>query len=574
MHNRTARHRLATLLFPGAPERPDCRGTAMLLVIVGVTAATIIGAAYLASIDNAPQISDNMNSGIKARYIADSGADLAAAIMECETFDWRTAHSNGVLVDNFSIGGGSVTITVKDLAGGNPDSTCEYPVVVTEGAAGRMKQLVGMQLHTPRNDIIADTVDVDLSEFAAFGAASIDVVSGWIARWPASPMSHIGLPVKVGTNATTAGALRIANSSSAPDAIGYVMSTAAAGTITDAVNGPAPIRRENFSTNETVLLPAPPPVNFSNILWGSPTGPNLTSDTNINLTGDRRYYSFVARRSIVNLDLGGATRTVGVSGTMTVENGAVLRVNNGHLNLVVQGLFGVYQGSAIELGPGGSISIYAGGAVSIQNSVVGLPASVAAATRDARVGLSEYYDPSRCTLYCIKSINSVDLNLLDGDNAAAWVWSDNTVKSWLIYDRSYVCGRIYAHTKTSLSIDTLAAVFGSVTATNIVLGNGGAIYYDHCLDDRTGYTNPDSALYAGPMDLRDDIRLLLTDLSSGTLNAILALLAGPAPAPVAIDPFAPTPRDKERVAARWWKRYGLRINRDRTTAVDDIIDGP
>lgn len=569
---RTRINAFATILprtIAVAPRRPD-RGVAIVLVIVAVAAAAVIGSAYVASQLNAPQVVGNVNSGIQARYIADSGADLATAIMECETFDWRTAQSNGVLVDNLAIGGGSVSIMVKDISGEDPDQDCEYPVVVTKGTMGRMKQMVGMQVHTPRKEIIAENVDVDLSEFAAFGGASIDLMSGWITRWPASPMADLGLPVKVGTNAVTSGALKIADSASAPDAIGYVMATASATTITDATNSARPIRRENFSNNEPVMLPAPPTPNLAGLVYA----PKLSVNINTVLTQapveDLRYTFITINGGDLTLDLGGASRTIAMSSALTIQNGSTLRVVNGHLDLVVLGQFSLWSGSAIEIGSDASLRIFAGGTMYVDQSVIGLPADIARSTPDARNGLEEYHDPNRCTIYRLTSINSVDITPVDGI-AGTWVWSDTAVKSWIISPNSFVCGRIYGPNKVSLSIDNRSAVFGSVAARNIVIANQSAIYYDHCLDERTGYTNPDSRLYAGPLDLRDDIRLLLTDLDEGTLGAILALLAGPDPAPVAIDPFAPTPRDKERVARRWWKRYGVQVKRDRKSAVETVI---
>ncbi len=554
---------------PGTLRR---RGVAIVLVMVAVAAAAVIGSAYIASQLNAPQIVGNVNSGIEARYIADSGADLATAIMECETFDWRTAQAGGVLVSNLPVGRGSVTIVVKDSQGSNPDSTCEYPVIVSKGTSGSMKQFVGMQVHAPRPSVAETNVDVDLSEFAAFGAASIDVMSGWIARWPASPDASIGLPVKIGTNATTAGAIRIADSTCAPDAIGYLMTSAPLGTITDARNGPAPIRRGSTSKTEPVLLPAPPTPDFSAIKWASPRGPNVTSDTTIFRNSDRRHTSLTVDGAVLTVDLGGGHRTVGISGPLSINNGGVLSIQNGSLDLVVQGAFNVFNGSVLELGPGVTLRLFLGSTVSIDNSIIGLPKSELPGSRQAKDGLARYYDPSLCTIYRINSINSVDLNLLDLDDAAAWLWSDNTIKSWFINQTSLVCGRIYGHSKVDLSIDNQSAVYGNAVARSIVVANASAIYYDHCLDDNLGYTNPDSALYAAPLDLRDDIRLLLTDLNDSTLGSILALLSGgPPPPPVAIDPFAPTPRDKKRVASRWWKHYGAKVKRDRQSPVEDVI---
>ncbi len=548
------------------------RGVAIVLVIVAVAAAAVIGSAYVASQLNAPQIVGNVNAGIEARYIADSGADLATAIMECETFDWRAAQDNGVLVDNLNIGNGKVSIKVKDVSGSNPDSTCEYPVVVCTGKSGDMTQLVGMQVHAPRPEVVAKTVDVDLSEFAAFGNTSIDLANGWIMGWPESPLGTLGLPVNIGTNGTARSSVTVAMTGNAPQGLGFVMAVADPEAIANNFRTSSLVRRVEFSTNEPILLPAPPTPDLSGLLWATVRAPNITADTAMNLGSNKRHTSLtVDNAATLSVDLGGGTRAVGISGPLTIQNGGVLRIDNGHLNLVVQGAFNMFGRSALELGPNASLTIYLGGTMSIDDSVVGLPVRWRDFARDARKGMSEYFDPSLCTIYRITSINSVDLNLFDGDDAAAWAWTDGAVKSWLLNTGTYLCGRMYGHSKVSLSLNNRSAVFGNVVANSIIVATESAIYYDHKLNPGNGYTNPDSALYAAPMDLRDDIRLLLTDLNHSTLALVTALLASAPPPPVAIDPMAPTPRDKSRVAHRWWKRYGVQLKRDRSSAVEEVI---
>jgi len=554
------------------PPSNRSRGVAIVLVIVGVAAAAVIGAAYVASQLNAPQIVGNVNEGIEARYIADSGADLATAIMECETIDWRAAAATGVLIDNLPMGDGSVSITVKNTAGSNPDTYTEYPIIVSKGKSGAMKQTVGAQVHAPLSANSSGKVDVDLSEFAAFGGESINVVSGWITRWPASPRASVGLPVKVGTNAITSAAITIKDAAAAPDAVAYVMASAPASTVTDSGGGPAPIGRNNFSTSETIPLPPPPTPGLSNLCWSPYRTPSITANTISVVNSDRRLSSLsIDDKATLTVDLAGGNRTIGISGPLTIQGEGALEIENGHLDLVVQGNLNVLGKGVMSLGPGASVTIWVGGTVTIDDSAIGLPLSLRTMSRDAQQGLNVYYDPQLCTLYRINAINSIDLNLLDFDDAANWVWTDNTLKSWIISGQAYVCARIYGYSEVALTIDNHSAVFGNVVANNVVVSNNSAIYYDHTLDTGCGYTAPNSALYAAPLDLRDDVRALLVDLNPGTIASVLALLGGD-PAPVPFNPFAPTPRDKDRVSSRWWKHYGQKIKRDRKSTVETVID--
>ncbi len=552
----------------GQPRRPRS-GMAILLVIVAVAAAAVIGSAYVANRLNAPQVVRNVNGGAQARYLADSGADLATAIMECETFDWRLVQTNGVLVSNLPLAGGTVTIRVSDVSGAVPDSSCEYPVVTASGSSGSMKQAVAAQVHAPLPERVKEEVTVDLSEFAVFGAASIEVTGGWIARWEASPRGALGLPVNLGTNGLVDGALRLRATARCPDGVGFTMAAATANVLADDQSG-GPIPRVNFSNNEAALLPAPPTPSLGGLTWAAARNPTITTSTSIVSTGDKRYGSLTIDGGTLRVDLGGAHRTMGITGNLALNNGGVLSLENGQLDLVIQGALNMFNASTIELGAGATLRIFLGGTMSIDDSVVGLPVSVTQSTRDARSGLSTYFDPQRCTIYRITSINSVDLNLLDLDDAAAWIWSDATSKSWMINNKSYICARVYGHSKADISLNSRAAVFGNVVGRTISMSTEGAVYYDHVLDRGNGYTSPQSRLYAGPLDLRDDIRLLLTDLNPGTIASILSLLNGGAE-PIIIDPFGVTPRDKTRVRSRSWRHYGLKVWRERELGADDTL---
>lgn len=548
------------------------RGAAILLVIVAVAAAAVIGSAYVAHRLNTPQITTNVNCGAQARLLADSGADIATAIMECETIDWRTAQANGTLVADLAIGGGTVTIRVGDNMGDAPDNECEYPVIAARGKIGNMQQTVAALAHTPIPARLAEEVSVDLSEFAVFGASSINVSDGWITRWTASPLSELGRPVNIGSNATAAGRVRIGKKTDAPDSQGFVMSSANSGVITDSTGTTQPIRRINFSVNETVLLPAPPTPTLGGLTWAAARNPSITSNVNQSLTSDKRYNSLtVDNGATLTIDLGGASRTAGITGTLTIQNGGVLSIRNGHLDLVIQGALNMFSRGAIELGPGATVRIFLGGTMSVNDSVIGLPASYRYESRDGRNGLAEYFDPQRCIIYRITSINSVDLDLLDLDDAASWLWSDTTSKSWFINDRTFVCGRIYGHSKADISMNNQAGVFGNVVGLSVIVSGGSAVHYDHTLDRGNGYTNPQSRLYAGPLDLRDDLRLLLTDLNTSTIDSILALLGGGGGGVPVVGDDQPTPRDASRVRHRAWRQYGLRIWRQRELGADDNV---
>ncbi len=557
---------------PAARRSRSRRGMAILLVIVAVAAAAVIGSAYVASRLNAPQVVLNTNAAAQARYVADSGADLATAIMECKTIDWRSVQTGGVLVDALPIGSGSVTIRVSTYDGDTPDGECEYSLITSSGSIGTIKQVVSAQAYTPLPTRTKEEVSVDLREFAVFGASSINCIDGWILRWNASPIARLGLPVNIGTNATVLGSIRLDNRNSAPDGRGFVMASAALGVIADDTLSYVPIPRVNFSINETVLLPAPPTPSLGGLTWSAARNPNVTANTSIVSTGDKRYGSLTIDGARLAVDLGGVSRTMGISGNLSLNNGAILSIQNGHLDLVVQGALNMFNASTIELGTGATMRIFLGGTMSIEDSVIGMPSSETATSRDARQPIQNYYSPQACTIYRITTINSVDLNLLDLDDAASWVWSDAAAKSWIIANKAAICARIYGRGGADISLNSRAAVYGNVVGRSVIIGTEAAVYYDHTLDLGIGYTNPDSRLYAAPMDLRDDIRLLLTDLNTSTLDAILALLSGGGVVTPVV-PGEPTPRDKALVKNRSLRQYGLQVWRERKWGGEYLAEG-
>ena len=92
--------------------------------------ATILTTAYLASRDNSALIGDNVADSAAARWAAESGLEMGAALLETEV-DWRTMHDNGKLLDDLAVSGGSVDLDVVDLLTGTPPTTLTEHVQLT-----------------------------------------------------------------------------------------------------------------------------------------------------------------------------------------------------------------------------------------------------------------------------------------------------------------------------------------------------------------------------------------------------------------------------------------------------------
>ena len=67
------------------------RGIALMLVMVAILVTGGMAIAYFGSRDNSIAISTNVEASTRARAVAESGLDLAIAILETDS-NWRTDH--------------------------------------------------------------------------------------------------------------------------------------------------------------------------------------------------------------------------------------------------------------------------------------------------------------------------------------------------------------------------------------------------------------------------------------------------------------------------------------------------
>ena len=103
-----------TYLFLGAPNVAPCctpsvcvrrqhirnhqrKGAAMVLAIFALLVVGTTTLAFTASRQTAFLSSRNAVNSIRVRELADSGLDIAKAILRSDTTSWRTNHSNGKL---------------------------------------------------------------------------------------------------------------------------------------------------------------------------------------------------------------------------------------------------------------------------------------------------------------------------------------------------------------------------------------------------------------------------------------------------------------------------------------------
>lgn len=101
---------------------PRRRGVALLLVLISMATAMTLVMGWLAAQDNSALVGTNAARAATARAAAQSGLDLAAAVLESEA-PWHSAHTDGWLLQGHTLAGATVDIRLIDEATGEPPTT-------------------------------------------------------------------------------------------------------------------------------------------------------------------------------------------------------------------------------------------------------------------------------------------------------------------------------------------------------------------------------------------------------------------------------------------------------------------
>ncbi len=122
------------------------RGSIYLLVLVTVTTVTVLGLASLSVVSSQRLESESVGAVMDARAAAESGIDLALAIMNDKP-DWRWSMPNGDWRVDAPLGAAAYTINVVDPDDGDLANDPCHPVLITAyGNAARARSIMTVQL--------------------------------------------------------------------------------------------------------------------------------------------------------------------------------------------------------------------------------------------------------------------------------------------------------------------------------------------------------------------------------------------------------------------------------------------
>jgi len=473
------------------------RGLALMLVLVSVSVVTVLSLALLSRQQAEASLSDNIEARVNARFAAESGVELAAAIMECDDVDWRTAHIDGVLIDAYDFGGGTITVKVTDEDGDPPTEETESVVMESSASNGRLKSRRKAIVYAPK---MTGDVDLDLSEFALLAQDSIAVRSSQVVRASNSPAKASSAPIRLATNSTSAGAITLGALTRIADGVAVVRGSAS-GAVISRSSDASELRRMSLLANEAIPVPnAPAPVMTG---LSAPDQTEWVIGSGTWLVPEPKWFNNITVRWDAILEPDAACDRVLITGNLYIKNGGTFRVTR-DLDLIVQGNLWMINDAVLEVVPPARLRLFVGGDILVEStSLIGISRAAA----DIEFVISDhdaqtYQSPEGCTIYQIP-----------GSPRATWTFTT----------RSGVCGRIYAP-NTDVLLNENAVLLGGIVGNSIEIDSRACVYWDPVFDTANGYTARNSPLIDEAGVLADALHLL-TDLSEHAQTVVAAALA-------------------------------------------------
>jgi hypothetical protein len=179
------------------------KGAAMVLAIFALLVVGTTTLAFTASRQTAFLSSRNAVNSIRVRELADSGLDIAKAILRSDATSWRTNHSSGKLFNNYALDGGTITVSLIDILkreSGASAAMCVPISTTTDVEITVTANLDGATWTSVSNMSIPEVVKGQYAIFAnkllwIYGA------NNQVGRWNRSPLASEKRRVNIGTQA-------------------------------------------------------------------------------------------------------------------------------------------------------------------------------------------------------------------------------------------------------------------------------------------------------------------------------------------------------------------------------------
>ncbi len=518
------------------------RGIALLLAIFSMVVVGTTTVAYVASRETSTEVSRNAQVAADSRALAAAGLDLTSRIMRDSSSNWRTAHSNGRLLNNYALDGGTVTVDLVDIqrrnAGLRPatptSTTTEVEATITSTRNGSTWTTVAHQT----------IPTVARGQYAVYGDSFIGLMgtNNQIGRWANSPCAAEKLRVYMATSATTAKAqtnqnklngkgVNIGTGARFPADVSGVLASdprtqksmwvyypygASSGTVWgDLLSSVAAVRMEQNDSVRLMAAPNEPLISGAHTRY---TNAYVQNGVTATLTPFMVKANTNPQNNLRNWEVRGNSTITLTTGTYEVWGSWILR----NSRIIIQGDVKVtvnpnrkalgldWQDSIVELDPNATLEIHNGYSADITRCWVGArytcPSEPNATKRDgdphrkwwfnafqatachATAPTSpQYIEPWRIRFYPVKSQMGVRYE-------------------WEITDSSIV-GSIYLP-ENPVNLNGRSVIWGRVAAEGVVFYGTSSLYYDHSLDLVTGLTEGATPPRTGDRDQLFPLRVV------------------------------------------------------------------
>jgi hypothetical protein len=495
----------------------------MLLVLVALMMATILATSYLASRDNSAALGEHVADSASTRWAAVTGLDIGAALLQTQS-TWRTDHTAGLIIDDMPVGSGTFDLSLEDfLTGAPPTATTESVLLTSTAAADGITQVATALAWVSAEE--HGVVDVDLSEFAVFAVDELDLNDeALITRWYKAPSTKLGRRIAIGTSSMNPSAIAIAGDATILDSTVH-HTTGASGSLVSSSNG---TDVDQSALLDPIAVPQPPDTGVPGPGGAGLVVPLIRAGGTSTINSDARYSSILVTTN--------GTQTLQGNITVVSEGDCFLNTNsrliiNGNVKLVVFDDLTI-DSSSLQLAPNATLTLFVGDTFSTDDGYLG--EQRATVVRD-NSGNATYMDPQRLQIFSIPGYAP----------GSAWLMEGNSTAKASIYAPP-----------ADFHIEDTSGLYGRITGAHVELRNEAALYYDHGMDRRIGYTNRKSSLF----DANENIRAPFKALASLDRPAIQAAAAAtqtnvlpphkretmvvgkPAVAPDVVLPSNPTPR--------------------------------
>ena len=424
-------------------QKHNRRGIALMFVMIAVLVTGSMAVAYFGSRDNSIAISSNIETATQARIAAETGVDLAIAILETDA-DWRTNHIDGVVLSDYMFGKSKLTIYVLDS---------ETNLPPTENSNNINIDILSTVADTTQKILLSATVipneeyfDIDFSEYAIFARNSILIEdASTLNRWATSPSASQNTPLKLGTLSSKPLAIKLNNKDiqsieiHAPKIASSMVSTTGLS--------------YKFEENPKLLNPpatAPDAIDISS----KKDWQNSHSTSDVDWQDDffnNKTFDYTSAGSYFSIENGAYKME-----TLQLEPGEHLRIS-GNVQIEISNDLELDNANII-LEESATLELHIGGNLNLNASYIG----------NKNESISNWSNPSAIALY--------------GENE----------KNWNIGNGSTIKGEMYAP-NSNITIEQ-STLCGRVAAHEVVLKNESKLLYDQILDSG-GYGNRNSSLY-------------------------------------------------------------------------------